>query len=98
MTLTPIGVLLFTPWVRPRTLTRLVLTYLIPIAPIVVTWDGLASTLRCYSTEELLTLAGGADMAHCHWKAGTYRRPGLPVTYFVGYPQRVASSEREPAA
>lgn len=84
--LTPINLFLLTPWVRPMTITRLVLTYLIPIAPIVVLWDSMVSILRCYTPKELLDMAYQTNTKHYVWKAGCYRHKGLPVTFLVGYP------------
>jgi len=44
-----LGVLVFTPFVRPFSLARLLLTYVIPINIITITWDGLVSVLRSRS-------------------------------------------------
>lgn len=84
--LTPFNVLLLTPWVRPRTLTRFLLTYLIPIAPLIILWDSAISILRCYTPEELLRMAQQANAPHYVWETGHYRHKGLPVTYLIGYP------------
>lgn len=84
--LTPINVLLLTPWVRPRTLSRFLLTYLIPVAPLVISWDSAVSILRCYTPEELLAMAHRTNSPHYVWGAGNYRHNGLPVTYLIGYP------------
>lgn len=86
--LTPINVLLLTPWVRPRKLSRFILTYLIPIAPLVILWDSIVSILRCYTPEELLVMAHQTNASHYIWKAGSYRHRGLPVTYLIGYPHK----------
>ncbi|WP_107790221.1 hypothetical protein [Nitrosomonas nitrosa] len=86
--LTPINLLLLTPWVQPRSITRLILTYLIPIAPIVVSWDSLVSILRCYTPEELMNMAHQTNAKHYIWKTGKYRHKGLPVTFLVGYPAK----------
>lgn len=86
--LTPINVLLLTPWVRPRTLLRFLLTYLIPIAPLVILWDSVVSILRCYTPEELLTMAHQTNAPHYIWETGHYRHKGLPVTYLIGYPRK----------
>ncbi|MEZ4825892.1 MAG: hypothetical protein R3C61_06310 [Bacteroidia bacterium] len=52
----PINVILFTPFIRPFSLFRLIFTYLIPIVPICVWWDGIVSVLRTYSVEEMKTM------------------------------------------
>jgi len=86
--LTPLNVLLLTPWVRPRTLPRFLLTYLIPIAPLIILWDSIVSILRCYTPEELLTMAHRTNASHYIWETGYYRHKGLPVTYLIGYPHK----------
>jgi hypothetical protein len=85
--LSPLMVLLITPLVRPRSLTRFLLTYVIPAAPLLVTWDGLVSMLRCYTAAELEVMAQRAGGKHYQWHIGTYRHHSLPVTYMVGYPR-----------
>ena len=54
------------PFVRPFRLSRLLLSYLPPIIPLVVAWDGTVSALRAYTPEELLAIArtvpGGGRM------------------------------------
>ena len=53
MVFSPISVLLTTPFIRPFKLGRIVFTYLIPIVPLFVLWDGVVSSLRTYSVEEM---------------------------------------------
>ncbi|MBN2563470.1 MAG: hypothetical protein JXQ75_21330 [Phycisphaerae bacterium] len=84
--LLPISVLLFTPVVRPVKWWRWVLTYVIPLAPLVALWDGVVSVLRCYRPEELRAMADELVGAPYHWEAGSYRHRSAPVTYMIGYP------------
>ena len=44
--LIPFGVLLMTPRIRPVTALQIVFTYLIPILPLMIYWDGLVSQLQ----------------------------------------------------
>ena len=37
---------------------RIIFTYLIPIVPLFVLWDGVVSSLRTYSVEEMKELTG----------------------------------------
>jgi hypothetical protein len=81
--------LVFSPFVRPFRASRLLWTYLIPIIPFVLLFDGVVSCLRTYRPAELseLTerLTGTAyrwETAE-HWEGST--RP--PVTYLIGYPR-----------
>ncbi|TVQ29156.1 MAG: class I SAM-dependent methyltransferase [Wenzhouxiangella sp.] len=90
--LTPLMVLVLTPFIRPFRWSRLALTYLVPIAPVLITWDSLVSWLRCYRPDELLDMARSLDAAHYHWEAGSYWYRGAPVTYLVGYPATEALS------
>jgi hypothetical protein len=82
--------LLLTPKVGRMSFGRFVLTYVLPVAPAVVAWDGVVSALRSYSVAELRELAdsvGGDDFV---WEAGqipvvTPVGP-MPLTYLVGFP------------
>jgi hypothetical protein len=91
----PIAILLLTPVLKPREVSRYIWTYLIPIAPIMVLWDGLVSVLRCYTPSELLDMASKAAGESYVWESGYFRHNGLPVTYLVGYP-RAEPRERPP--
>ncbi len=84
--LTPLMVLVLTPFIRPFRWNRLLLTYLLPLAPVMISWDSLVSWLRCYRPEELLKMAQRLDAPHYRWEAGSYWYRGAPVTYLVGYP------------
>lgn len=88
--LTPLLVWCLTPWVRPFSWRRLLLTYVLPVAPLIILWDSLASALRCYTPTELETMARNAGGEHFVWHAGYYRRRGAPVTFLIGYPPQTA--------
>ncbi|WP_313806423.1 hypothetical protein [Flavobacterium sp.] len=61
MLLSPISVLLVTPFIKPFSFGRIIFTYLIPIVPICVLWDGVVSSLRTYSVEEMKELVKGLE-------------------------------------
>lgn len=84
--LIPFGVLLFTPRIRPLTAFQLVFTYLVPLLPLMIFWDGLVSQLRTYSPDEMRAMTVGAP--DYEWKCGTMRVPGTPleVPYLTGRP------------
>lgn len=84
--LLPISVLLLTPLVRPLSWWRLVLTYVIPLASLILLWDGVVSALRCYRPEELRAMADELVGETYHWETGSYWRWAAPVTYMIGYP------------
>ena len=85
--LTPIFVLLATPFIRPFRWARLFWTYLVPLVPITCWWDGLVSQLRAYEPEELLALADRVP-AGFEWKAGRVPIGVTPgeLTYLIGMP------------
>lgn len=56
MLFSPLNVLLTTPFIRPFKIGRIIFTYLIPIVPLFVLWDGIVSCLRTYSVEEMEAL------------------------------------------
>jgi hypothetical protein len=87
MLLAPLLVLLLTPRIRPFSWSRLVLTYLVPIVPLLVLWDGVVSCLRSYRPRELRALTAGLDEQYS-WEVGTYWRRGNVVTFLVGLPSR----------
>lgn len=83
---TPILVWAITPLIRPVSASRLLLTYVIPVAPLVIWWDSLVSALRCYTPAEMLAMADTADATGYTWHSGSYLHWGVPVSYLVGYP------------
>ena len=84
----PFGFLFFTPFFKPFKLSRLLLTYVLPLIPITTIWDGMASILRLYQPEELLQLAKEANDNDYVWKAGKVKNKfGISVSYLIGYPR-----------
>ena len=84
----PFMCLLITPLLRPFTLKRLIFTYLIPLIPLILFWDGLVSCLRTYSPKELKAIAG--KYPQFDWKIGRNLEGGLvktPITYIIGTPK-----------
>src|SRR5436305_9742875 len=61
MLLTPIGVWLFTPRIKGVRWPALVLTYLLPVIPLVTCIDGILSCLRSYTVADLRSLATSPD-------------------------------------
>jgi hypothetical protein len=79
---------LFTPFIQPFRWSRFLYTYLLPIIPLVLLFDGVVSCLRTYRTWELRELTYGLVAPEYRWiigeQAGALR--GLPITYLIGYP------------
>ena len=79
------------PWVRPFRPLNLLFTYLIPVLPAFVLWDGVVSWLRIYDPEELAALVSslrGAD--GWTWEIGSFRLGATPAwgVFLEGLPPR----------
>jgi hypothetical protein len=87
VTLTWLGVLAATPFVLPFRWSRLFWTYLPPVLPLLGTFDGVVSCLRCYSPAELRELVRGLDTFD--WDIGVTRGRWSPLhmTYLIGVPK-----------
>jgi hypothetical protein len=84
----PVAVLGLIPFSRPDWF-RLLFTYLVPIVPVLTGWDGFASCLRAYNTDELKALARDIPcegysftVGQSSWKLF----PPMRVTWLVGEP------------
>lgn len=85
--LSPLLVLLATPWIRPFRWSRLFWTYVVPVVPLVVLFDGIVSCLRTYSVAELEELVDGLGAGEYVWQAGVAAgRVPVPITYLIGSP------------
>jgi hypothetical protein len=85
---TLLGYLLLTPFITPRSWSRLLWTYLIPIVPLATCWDGVVSLLRVYSPPELEAMTVPLRASDYVWEIGT-ASTGTPIfdyVYLVGYP------------
>jgi hypothetical protein len=91
--LIPIATWLFVPFRRPFRWSRLLWTYLIPVTPFVLFFDGLISCLRAYSVEELREMARGLESRGYRWEIGEKIGGLLPVriTYLIGCPQNLSA-------
>lgn len=85
MIFSPISVLLTTPFIRPFKLGRILFTYLIPIVPLFVLWDGVVSSLRTYSVKEMNELVADLNNSQSYnWNIGKLKSgPGV-VLYLIG--------------
>ncbi len=84
----PIVVFLVTPWIRPLPLTRLLFTYLIPLIPLFILWDGIASVLRSYTVVELTQMTQDLAAEQYHWEIGKLPEKGANrIVYLLGYPK-----------
>ncbi len=83
----PLLVWLVTPFLRPPSIPRLLLTYVVPLVPFLVLWDGVVSVFRAYRPEELLALSAGlpGDM---EWQVDRSRPRGPGATFLTGTPRQ----------
>ncbi len=82
------GTLLFTPFYRPFSWPRLLFTYLIPLIPLTLLFDGIVSVLRSYSEEEMLALAEDKSDDGYEWKSGVHGSMPPAIVYLTGVPRR----------
>jgi hypothetical protein len=90
MLFTPLLVLLTSPFQKPFRLSRLFWTYVVPVVPLAVAFDGFVSCLRTYSPEELMAMVQVIPgNENYDWQAGVERIGKLPVgvTFLIGTPR-----------
>lgn len=87
MIFSPITVLLTTPLIKPFSLKRLLFTYIIPIIPIFVLWDGVVSSLRTYSVVEMNKLIQSTKNQGTYtWEIKKVKNGPSTLICSVGYP------------
>ena len=84
--LMPLAALLLVPFIRPFRFSLIFWTYLIPIVPFVLWFDGVLSCLRAYSPAELSQLISRLRANHYKWEVGEKIGWLVPITYLLGYP------------
>jgi len=78
--------LIATPFVKPFKWSRILFTYLIPVMPVTLWWDGLVSVMRTHSIEEMENMFSSIDNGmHFMWEAGKLKNKGNVVQYALGY-------------
>ncbi len=84
----PIAVLLLTPFIRPFSIGRLFFTYLIPIIPLFVMFDGIVSCLRTYSVKEMNDIIDRLENKDSFtWDIGKAKTGPAAVSYLLGVPK-----------
>jgi hypothetical protein len=79
--------LLSAPFLKPFRFSRLFFTYVVPLVPFFLLWDGIVSCLRVYSPEELRVLISQLSPHGYQWEVGELRfGPGV-ATYMIGVPR-----------
>ena len=79
----------FTPLLRPFRWSRLFCTYVVPIIPFVLLFDGVVSCLRSYRPQELREIITKLSGIEYQWEVGEHSIASgqAPVTCLIGYPQ-----------
>jgi len=80
----PFLILFVAPFLRPFRWQVLLFTYVLPLIPLMVWWDGLVSWLRVYSLADLRAMAASVGVPGYGWEAGSWRVGPVYVTYLVG--------------
>ena len=86
-----------TPLIRPFRWFRLLWTYLIPIIPVVLLFDGVVSCLRTYRPHELREMVEKLSPSKYRWEIGEHSKSlgEAPITYLIGYKQAGGSMSDE---
>jgi hypothetical protein len=79
-----------TPWIRPFRWSRLLWTYLIPIIPLVLLFDGIVSCLRTYRPPELREMVARLIANDYRWEMGESSAGKVPITFLIGCPRECA--------
>ena len=82
-----ISVFIITPFVRPFTWQQFVFTYLVPLLPIFIGWDGAVSNARTYTLEDLNILLSKLEPSEAYtWEKGKMKGKGGNKLYLLGLP------------
>jgi hypothetical protein len=85
--LSPLSVLLLTPFIKPFEFNRILFTYLIPVLPFFTLWDGVVSVLRTYTEAELKQMIVELrDTARFDWEVATVKGKQMDILYLLGTP------------
>ena len=92
MPIVPLAVWLMTPSIRPFRWSRLFWTYLVPVLPVVILFDGIVSCLRIYTPGEMEEMAREVGGEAYDWESGVEHPSGspIPIPYLIGVPRRPA--------
>jgi len=79
----------FTLFIRPFRWSRLFCTYVVPIIPLVLLFDGVVSCLRTYRPRELREIVDKLSGIEYQWEVGEHSKASgrAPITYLIGSPQ-----------
>lgn len=89
MLFSPLTVIFSTPFIRPFKIGRIIFTYVIPLVPVFVLWDGLVSSFRTYSVKEMKSLVEGLKAKdNFEWKIGKVKSGPSKILYLIGFKKK----------
>jgi len=87
---TPFIALFLVPFFRPFRLQYFFWTYIIPVIPLLIAFDGAISCFRTYTVEELRNMISGLPDQNYEWQIGKEkpedRQAPFEITYCIGIP------------
>lgn len=95
MLFVPLNVWIFTLFIRPVRWNALPFIYLIPIIPLYILWDGIASILRTYSERELQDLINSLEHKDTYEWEIAKTSGKMPINYLIGYKKAENESDRK---
>lgn len=86
----PFMTLFTVPLLRPFRWAWIPLTYLVPVIPFFIFWDGFVSCLRCYTPDELREMTADLTTDDYEWEVGSIDLVGVPFkgSYLIGAPKK----------
>jgi len=85
--LSPLSVLILTPFIKPVKFDRMIFTYLIPVLPLITLWDGVISVLRTYTEAELKQMILELRNSACFdWEVDVVKANSFAILYLLGTP------------
>lgn len=83
-----LSVLLTTPFIRPFSFGRILFTYILPIVPLVTVWDGIISSIRTYSEDELKQMVSTLEQSDSfYWEISRVKSGPGELIYLLGTPK-----------
>ena len=85
--LSPLSLLLLTPFIKPFKFDRIIFTYLIPVLPLITLWDGVISVLRTYTVKELKGMISELrNNDSFDWEVDIVKANSFAILYLLGTP------------
>lgn len=79
------NVLIFTLFMRPVRWNVIPFIYLLPLVPLYILWDGIASIIRVYSEKEMHGIIARLKNQHeFDWEIGHVKNGPMPIYYLFG--------------